>query len=122
MTPFEAWTGDKPDVTYLCIFGSRAWAHIPSKKRKALDPSRTPSIFVGYPDDVKGYRLNDPSTDWFIIERSVQFEESHLHAPPMQHAEPLVLPSIPNIRDDDSIHSNATHSDSYIKDFVHRVE
>jgi hypothetical protein len=33
-TPFEAWTSDKPDVTHFRIFGSRAWAHIPSEKRK----------------------------------------------------------------------------------------
>jgi hypothetical protein len=36
-TPFEAWTGDKLDVTHFHIFGSRAWAHIPFEKRKALD-------------------------------------------------------------------------------------
>ena len=41
-TPFEAWTGDKPYVTHFRIFGSRAWAHIPSEKRKALDPQITP--------------------------------------------------------------------------------
>jgi hypothetical protein len=37
-TPFEAWTCDKLDVTHLHIFGSREWAHIPSEKRKELDP------------------------------------------------------------------------------------
>jgi hypothetical protein len=62
-TSFEAWTSDKPDVTHFHIFGSRAWAHIPSEKMKALDPHSTPCIFVGYPDDVKGHRLIDPSTE-----------------------------------------------------------
>jgi hypothetical protein len=91
MTPFEAWTCDKPDVTHFHIFGSLTWAHIPSEKRKTLDPQSTPCIFVGYPDDVKGYRLTDPSTDRLIIERNVQFEESPLHAPPIQPAETLML-------------------------------
>jgi hypothetical protein len=59
---------------------------------------------VGYPDDVKGYILIDPSTYRLIIERIVQFEEIPFHAPPVQHAETLVLPSIPDIRDDDSTH------------------
>jgi hypothetical protein len=68
------------------IFGSHAWAHIPSEKRKALDPHSTPCIFLGYPDDVKGYKLIDPSIDRLIIEHSVHFEESPLHAPPVQHA------------------------------------
>jgi hypothetical protein len=62
-TPFEAWSGLKLEVTHFRIFGSRAWARIPSKKRKALDPHSTEYIFVGYPDGVKGYRLIDLSTD-----------------------------------------------------------
>jgi hypothetical protein len=120
MTPFEAWTSDKPNVTHFRIFGSRAWAHIPSENRKALDPKSTLCIFVGYPYDVKGYRLIDPSTNRLIIECNVQFEESHLHAPPVQHANTLVLPSVPKIIDDDSIQSDATYSDS--EDFVHGDE
>jgi hypothetical protein len=36
--PFEAWKCDKPYVTHFNIFGYRAWAHIPSEKRKELDP------------------------------------------------------------------------------------
>ena len=38
MTPFEAWSGHKPDVTHFRIFGSKAWARIPTEKRKALQP------------------------------------------------------------------------------------
>jgi hypothetical protein len=37
-TPYEAWSGLKLEVTHFHIFGSRAWAPIPSEKRKALDP------------------------------------------------------------------------------------
>jgi hypothetical protein len=37
-TPYEAWSGLKLEVTHFRIFGSRAWARIPSEKRKALDP------------------------------------------------------------------------------------
>jgi hypothetical protein len=74
---------------------------------------------VGYPNDVKGYRLIDPSTDRLIIESSVKFDESPFHAPPVQHADTLVPPLVPGIRDDDSIHSDS-NSDS--KDSVHGVE
>jgi hypothetical protein len=45
-----------------------------------------------------------------------------LHAPPVQHAETLVLPSVPDIRDDDSTHSDATYSNTDSKDFVHAYE
>jgi hypothetical protein len=122
MTPFETWTCDKPYVTHFRVFGSCAWTHIPSEKRKALDPHSTHCIFVGYLDDVKGYKLIDPSTDRLIIERNVQFEESPLHAPIMQHPETLVLPLVPDIRDDDSIHSDATYSDLDSEDSIYGFE
>ena len=38
MTPFESWSWHKPDVTHFMIFGSKAWARIPTEKRKDLKP------------------------------------------------------------------------------------
>jgi hypothetical protein len=40
-TPYKAWSSLKPKVAHFHIFGSRAWAQIPSKKRKVLDPQST---------------------------------------------------------------------------------
>jgi hypothetical protein len=100
-TPYEAWSGLKPEVTHFRIFGSRAWAQIPSEKRKALDPQRTECIFVGYPNGVKGYSLIDLSSDRLIIEQSVQFEESVSHVPQQSHADTFILPPV---RDDEHAH------------------
>jgi hypothetical protein len=69
-----------------------------------LEPQRKECIFVGYLEGVKGYRLIDPSTDKLIIERSVWFEESPMHASQEQHAETFVLPLVADIRDDASCH------------------
>jgi hypothetical protein len=66
--PYEAWSDLKLEVIDFHIFGSRAWARIPSKNRKALDPQRNECIFVGYPDGVNGYRIIDLSSDRLIIE------------------------------------------------------
>ena len=67
-TPYEAWSDLKLEVTHFHIFVSRAWAQIPSEKRKALDPQSTECIFVGYLDSVKGYNLVDLSSNRLIIE------------------------------------------------------
>jgi hypothetical protein len=40
-TPYEAWSNLKPEVTHFRIFGSHAWARIPSEKRKEIDPHIT---------------------------------------------------------------------------------
>jgi hypothetical protein len=55
---------------------------------------------------VKGYRLIDTSTNKLIIERSVEFEESPMHASQEPHAETSTPPLVPDIRDDASSHTD----------------
>ena len=47
-TPEEIYTGKKPEVSHLKIFGCPVYVHIPKEKRTKLDPSRMKGIFVGY--------------------------------------------------------------------------
>ena len=54
MTPYEAWFGEKPDVTNFRIFGTKAWKRIPSEKRKSLQPQSHECLMVGYGEDTKG--------------------------------------------------------------------
>ena len=44
ITPFQSWSGNKPDVTHLRIFGSKAWARIPTEKRKAA--TQKPRVLI----------------------------------------------------------------------------
>jgi hypothetical protein len=108
-TPYEAWSGLKLEVAHFRFFGSRAWARIPSKKRKALDPQSTECIFVGYLDGVKGYRLIDLSSDRLIVERSVHFEESVSHVPQQPHVDTFTLPPV---RDDEHAHADSSSDES----------
>jgi hypothetical protein len=45
-----------------------------------------------------------------------------LHVPLVQHTMNLVLPLVPNIIDDDSIHSNATYLELHSEGSIHGVE
>ena len=54
MTPYEAWFGQNPNVSNFRIFGTRAWARIPSEKRKSLQPQIKECIMVGYGEENKG--------------------------------------------------------------------
>jgi transposase InsO family protein len=74
----EAWTKIKLDVSHFRVFGSIAWAHIPDEKRKALQPKSEKCIFVGYSEDVKGYRLLQPHCNEIILRRDVKFDENLL--------------------------------------------
>ena len=74
-TPFEAYFGHKPDVSNLWVFGSTAWAQIPLDKRRALQLQSIKFMFIGYPDESKGFKLLDIKIKYIIIERSVKFDE-----------------------------------------------
>ena len=45
ITPEEAWSSIKPDVSHFHVFGSEAWAHIPDEKHKALEPIGVPMFW-----------------------------------------------------------------------------
>ena len=51
-------------------------AHIPDEKHKALEPKSEKCIFVGYSEDVKGYRLIPLKSKNVIIRSDVKFSEN----------------------------------------------
>ncbi|CAL9023657.1 unnamed protein product [Prunus brigantina] len=78
VTLFEAYTGRKPGIAHLKIFGSPCHVLIPSALRHKLEENSHKCIFVGYGLCEKGYRLFDPSTRKVILSRDVQFDENGL--------------------------------------------
>ncbi len=44
-TPQEAWSGRKPDVSHLKVFGCKAFAHVPDEKRTKLESKSMPCVF-----------------------------------------------------------------------------
>ena len=74
-TPQEAWSGRKPGVSHLRVFGSIAHAHVPDEKRSKLDDKSEKFIFIGYDANSKGYKLYNPETKKTIISRNVIFDE-----------------------------------------------
>jgi hypothetical protein len=60
-TPYKMVHKRKPNYSTLCIFGCRTWAHICCRKQKSLEPHTKPCMFLGIPDNFKGWKLWDPS-------------------------------------------------------------
>jgi len=65
-TPLELWDGTVPDVSYLKVFGCKAYYHVPEHKRRKLDPKSGEAVFVGYEPLSKGYTLWDRHSQCFI--------------------------------------------------------
>ena len=74
-TPFEIWTGHRPTVEHLKVFGCVAYAHIDKNKRDKLDLNAKKGIFVGYRRTSKQYRIMNPITGKIIESSHVTFKE-----------------------------------------------
>ena len=74
-TPEEIWTGEKPDISHLRIFGCVAYAQLAKEQRGKLDSTSIRGIFVGYTPTSRQYRVYDPTRK--IVKRysTIHFEE-----------------------------------------------
>jgi hypothetical protein len=75
MTPEEAFTGRRPDVEHIRIFGCLTYSHVPSERRTKLDPTAQQGILVGYSEVSKAYRIYIPPLRRVVVSRDVRFEE-----------------------------------------------
>jgi hypothetical protein len=55
--PNEVWSGKKPSVAHLKVFGCDAFMHVPKEKRSKLDKKVVKCIFIGYKEGMKRYKL-----------------------------------------------------------------
>jgi hypothetical protein len=73
--PEEIFTGNKPSIANLRIFGCKAYAHIPKEKRCKLDVKTLECIYIGYADNRKAYRLYHKPSRRVFESRDVTFDE-----------------------------------------------
>ena len=76
MTPYEAWHGDKPAVSYFRTFGCVAHAKVTRPGLKKLDDRSLRTVFIGYEHgQSKAWRVNDPVSKRVHITRDAIFDE-----------------------------------------------
>ena len=75
-TPYEAWSGDRPNIKHLRLFECIAYAHVPKDERKKLDSKSIECIFLGYGAEIKGYQLYHVERGKVLHSRDVIFDES----------------------------------------------
>ncbi|KRY42280.1 Copia protein [Trichinella spiralis] len=76
-TPSQLWTGNKPNVYHMRIFGSKAYCYIPKQKRRKWVNKAREGVIVGYGGITKGYRLLSPTTNEIWISRSGKIIEDY---------------------------------------------
>jgi len=74
ITAEEAWTGVKPSVEHLRVFGSICYKHVPYQLRRKLDDKSVSLLLIGF-YSTGGYKLFDPNTGKVIVSRDVVVDE-----------------------------------------------
>lgn len=110
ITPFEAWSQQKPYVGYFRTIGSKTIALNKGQKGRKFQPKGDEYVLVGYSDESKAYRLWKPGTKTVIKARDVKFFE---RIEPVQASNSKTILTIPDslietlneeteLRDDDA--------------------
>ena len=80
MTPYEAWSGRKPDLSKIKIWGSTAYALVPDATRDKNESHGVKGILVGF--ETNRYILLDARTPRKVIKsRNVRFDEMMVRMP-----------------------------------------
>jgi len=76
MTPFEAWTGEKPSMGHLREFGCNVWVLDESNNRSKLSLRSNKMKFTGFMDGLKSIRYYDAATRSIKVSRNFAFNEN----------------------------------------------
>lgn len=116
-SPFEIFHGKPPSLNHFKTLGCLCYATMPNFSDK-LSSKAIPSIFMGYSNTQKGYRLYDIVADKFFISRDVKFHENIF---PFTHPKSKFMPTsshLPSIvtSPTDSLSSSSSHVDLTLAD------
>lgn len=76
-TPEEIWSGSKPNIEHLKVFGCNAYVHVQKDDRdNKFSRKAKPGIFLGYDSEKLGYRVFNLENNSVIVSRDVQFDEN----------------------------------------------
>ena len=77
VTLYEIFIENKPNASHLIVFGWKAIVHIPKAKQNGkLNQQSTKCVFLGYPNDSKGYKFYNPVKKKMLCSNDIIFLEN----------------------------------------------
>lgn len=73
VTPYEALTNDKLDVSHIRVFGYLSYMGVPNQGMKKLDDRSVLVINLGRGPGTKGYKLFNPEDNKIYVSKDVIF-------------------------------------------------
>jgi hypothetical protein len=96
-------TSEKPDLSELCQFGCTAW--IKNPKAGKLDSRTIEGKFLGYNEELKGYRIYWRKKQTVMVERDIYFDKNEALIPETMQIEEGRITKV-------NLHSPATSTTS----------
>jgi dUTP pyrophosphatase len=84
MTPMQAYTGVRPNLNKLRVFGSPVVARLPGKRIANLDPNTATGVFLGYTATDSKIYYQDYTTKKIKVATHVSFDEAGYTNHPMK--------------------------------------
>jgi len=81
LTPHKVFTGNRPSVAHLRIFGCKAHVHVPDEKQWKLDAKSVECVFLGFTENRKAYVCMHRPSSRILKSRDVVFDEGSTNAP-----------------------------------------
>ena len=75
VSPYELWNGRKPNLDYIKVWRCFVFYRVVNPKRIKLGPRVMKSVFVGYAENSKAYRLLDLNSNTVVESRDIEFIE-----------------------------------------------
>jgi hypothetical protein len=75
-TSYELLTGNKPNVSYFHVFGSKCYILVKKGRQSKFAPKVVEGFLLGYESDTKAYRVFNKSSGLVEVSSNVVFDET----------------------------------------------
>ena len=75
ITPYQSYFGKPPSLTTLCLFGCKAFAHVPKTDQTKLGERSIECVHIGFAEEKRAYILYNREQQRLIESWDVEFEE-----------------------------------------------
>jgi hypothetical protein len=76
-TSYELLTGNKPNVSYFRVFGSKCYILVKKGRHSKFAPNAVEGFLLGYDSNTKAYRDFNKSSELVEVSRDVVFDETN---------------------------------------------
>jgi hypothetical protein len=76
-TSYELLTGNKPDISYLRVFGSKCYILVKKGRHSKFPPKAVEGFLLGYDSNTKAYRVFNKSSGLVEVSSDIVFDETN---------------------------------------------